>query len=734
MICRMCGKYNEESAKYCKQCGAKLKFDEKNSGDVKNVKSRMIINKKILSIVIVGALIVGTILLNIIKKNNHSEGKSYAVQEQEIKKIDNKKEVDNGIIVSSQNSDNEKNEEKKAFDNVYLIEYLLIANYVKEGDEKLYDVFPEGIDAPIEVFSGFEVLDIDADGYDELITDSLRTNDDSARHTLSTFDANDKICSYWSDYSAAGGIDFEIIDNDKTYIKKDYNTVGVVEDSMNVWTKNGWKLENSLYMWKDWDNDEWIGENPTWEGKEIDREEWVKKRSDLKIRTIDNELQQYISIETDVDIDSITTAIYDYLKNTRKLNVFEVDNPTNSERYIIVDSYFINAWNDVKEADHNGDEMFDDSSLMDCEDIIIIRNNNNKTMISSMKLEHNLCKDLYDIKNCYYDEGIVIEDSETGYIYCYIEDSLSYVGKTKYSDNENAIMNSKWYGFMTGTDSILEYTFLKDGKVNFNEYQNNKLIESNIYFWNEVEEENGVCVLVNLGQDGFYFTYDDDKNILVEGYSACSDEEIEQKILDGIGIMIPFNGLPSYEQLSKQQEKISNEVSKKYYSGNLPYMIDFEDFVLTMYDCDTIEAKKELRKIFGYNNGKIKEDVSSDGESKFITISDFVTKPNILGNACDKITIVVPYDNDIVEEIDIDLQEDENKEVTSKEAKKAFDTFSTTFTNEYGEGIYHDNEYVWTIEEVDEWNNTRIGNIWLAWGENLWDYQGYNNCLLGIKK
>ena len=78
--------------------------------------------------------------------------------------------------------------------------------------------------------------------------------------------------------------------------------------------------------------------------------------------------------------------------------------------------------------------------------------------------------------------------------------------------------------------------------------------------------------------------------------------------------------------------------------------------------------------------------------------------------------------------------------ITVLQAKTAYDTLykqltaaygkptSTVETAEAGSGEKSDySKYYWV-----QWDIPSAGNVWLCWGKDLWNQQGYNDCILSI--
>lgn len=255
----------------------------------------------------------------------------------------------------------------KTFDDVNMVDYLIVADIFKDSDISYWGENVEyGPDTTPIVVTGYELFDLDNDGIQELIMslDIVDTGYISGFHqALLTFDSNDGIYSTSRNVSAAGDSQFYVDEsNGKVYMKSDYATkyTYIEYDS---WNSNGWKIE-SLY-----EKDEENLLNCYWEGTEVTSDEWLEKSVELSAcRGIKDDIFKYSQIDSPVDARITADTIIEFYKNNGvDCTLLEC----NGEYYILFSDYENDVWSKKSELDTDQTPLFMTGSFYGIQGVII---------------------------------------------------------------------------------------------------------------------------------------------------------------------------------------------------------------------------------------------------------------------------------------------------------------------------------------------------------------------------
>lgn len=316
------------------------------------------------------------------------------------------KDTENSTHLAKTEATTEKTTEAAIpFTETTQVEYMILAEMFKHCNEANYAEFPSGPEAPQEVISGFEMYDADADGENELLIVSARTNTDGPNATEVIFDANDGVCSIWSDRSAAGDSKIRIDEeNHHAYLEKIYATM-YAYTGYNTWSKDGWSA-NTVYEMQDG-----VAQTCIWDGKEITEDEWMANEKALNLRDIQNQLAEMLSVSTNASGETVANTLTEALQQ-RSQAVYPL-NTEDGKYYLVINDYCPAMWiNRVNQDMTLGDEMFCFSEESKRDLVLFVEPAETGTTISCRMLPEQ-----YDMTEVVYEDGIVIKTAEGAYTY-----------------------------------------------------------------------------------------------------------------------------------------------------------------------------------------------------------------------------------------------------------------------------------------------------------------------------
>lgn len=292
---------------------------------------------------------------------------------------------------------------KKTFDDVNLVDYLIVANIYKLADISYWgENVAYGPDTTPVVVTGYELFDLDNDGIQELLMslDVVKSGYISGLHQLLlTLDSNDGVYSTTKNDSAAGDSKFYVDESTgKVYIKSDYSTKYTYIEYA-CWNSNGWKIE-SLYE-KDGDN----LLNCYWEGTEVTSDEWFEKSEEENAcRGIKDDIFKYSRIESSVDARVMADTIVAFYRDKgADCTLLEC----NGEYYILFSDYGNDVWSKKSELDTDQTPLFMTGSFYSLQGLII-RNTEFGSYVTVDDIETNYPASHYDFKIDPNDNTIVL--------------------------------------------------------------------------------------------------------------------------------------------------------------------------------------------------------------------------------------------------------------------------------------------------------------------------------------
>ena len=402
--------------------------------------------------------------------------------------------------------------EEIEFNEPFLIDYTILANYLEDEDVSYYDDpynMEPGPYMPSEIIDGFEVYDIDDDGIEELLikTSLVINNNDGQRKVLYTFDAVDGNYTEWRDVSVAGDSDLYICESDKkAYLHKGYYTAGYTYETYNIWTIEGWIEGNTFEK----SQDEIL--TCKWDGKSVSEDEWLNNSRKMDYREINDNMLDLLYLNTESNPEVTADSIYDYYKNEKKINAYKIKKDE-EEYYIVLSDYFNKIWKNQKNTDYKYDDYsFEDFESNPCI-IIAVKEDKNGSIINIYMID-----DRHNITNVIYDNGIVITDSNVDYLYEIEDGAVEYKKKLTLDDVEEKLISNKWYTLNSGNNAeIKEYVFYENGEVEsiIYNYDNGKWVKDISSTYHYTYNPSDKQIYINMVQDGLNYYYDSNYGVFV---------------------------------------------------------------------------------------------------------------------------------------------------------------------------------------------------------------------------